>query len=231
MDTAFASGAEEARARGGGVDYAALVGFIQAQFTDGLALVIGSGLSAAEGLPGMAALAAHLTRSAAALTGDEATQWGEIAAALAAGAGLEAALLRHPPTERLEAWIVRQTCELLVPAEKEALARALQGHGVLRLTKLLRRVLRPAAGLPIVTTNYDRLVEVAKTQPIHIDLEHLTVTTPFQDRFTFDIDPFRKNCLLNGLDDVGLTLAQSDAIGVFEDQVRVERPFLATGVA
>lgn len=76
----------------------------------------------------------------------------------------------------------------------------------------------------------DRLVEVAKTQPIHIDLEHQTVTTPFQDRFAFEIDPFRKNCLLNGLDEVGLTLAQSDAIGVFENQVRAERPFLATGV-
>jgi len=77
----------------------------------------------------------------------------------------------------------------------------------------------------------DRLVEVARTQPIHIDLEQQTVTTPFQDRFAFDIDPFRKNCLLNGLDEVGLTLAQSDVIGVFEDRVRAERPFLATGVA
>jgi 3-isopropylmalate/(R)-2-methylmalate dehydratase small subunit len=77
----------------------------------------------------------------------------------------------------------------------------------------------------------DRLIDVAKTQPIHIDLDSQTVTTPFQDRFAFEIDPFRKNCLLNGLDEVGLTLAQSDAIGVFEDQVRVERPFLATGVA
>jgi len=77
----------------------------------------------------------------------------------------------------------------------------------------------------------DRLVEVARTHPIHIDLEQQTVTTPFQDRFAFDIDPFRKNCLLNGLDEVGLTLAQSDTIGVFEDRVRVERPFLAKGVA
>ena len=51
----------------------------------------------------------------------------------------------------------------------------------------------------------DRLLEVAKTDPIHIDLESQTVTTPFQDRFTFDIDPFRKNCLLKGLDEVGLT--------------------------
>ena len=77
----------------------------------------------------------------------------------------------------------------------------------------------------------DRLIEVARTHPIHVDLDTQTVTTPFQDRYAFDIDPFRKLCLLNGLDEVGLTLAQSDAIGVFEDRVRAERPFLATGVA
>ena len=61
----------------------------------------------------------------------------------------------------------------------------------------------------------DRLLEVARTDPIHIDLESQTVTTPFQDRFSFEIDPFRKHCLLNGLDEVGLTLARQDAIGAF----------------
>jgi 3-isopropylmalate/(R)-2-methylmalate dehydratase small subunit len=75
----------------------------------------------------------------------------------------------------------------------------------------------------------DRLVEVARTDTIHIDLEHQTVTTPFQDRFTFEIDPFRKHCLLGGLDEVGLTLARSDAIGAFETTVRADRPFLAQG--
>jgi 3-isopropylmalate/(R)-2-methylmalate dehydratase small subunit len=75
----------------------------------------------------------------------------------------------------------------------------------------------------------DRLVEVAKTDTIHIDLEHQTVTTPFQDRYAFEIDAFRKNCLLNGLDEVGLTLARSNAIGAFEETVRTERPFLAKG--
>ena len=76
----------------------------------------------------------------------------------------------------------------------------------------------------------DRLVEVAKDNPISIDLEHQTVTTPFQDRFTFEIDPFRKHCLMNGLDEVGLTLARQDAIGSFEATARAERPFLAAGV-
>lgn len=79
----------------------------------------------------------------------------------------------------------------------------------------------------------DRLLEVAKTDPVHIDLESQTVTTPFQDRFRFEIDPFRKHCLLNGLDEVGLTLARDSAISAFEGTVRTERPFLAqgTGVA
>ena len=79
----------------------------------------------------------------------------------------------------------------------------------------------------------DRLLEVAKTDPVHIDLETQTVTTPFQDRFRFEIDPFRKHCLLNGLDEVGLTLARDTAISAFESTVRTERPFLArgTGVA
>jgi 3-isopropylmalate dehydratase small subunit len=73
----------------------------------------------------------------------------------------------------------------------------------------------------------DRLMEVAKTDPIHIDLENQVVTTPFQDRFTFEIDAFRKHCLLNGLDEIGLTLASSDAISAYETRLNTEKPWLA----
>jgi len=73
----------------------------------------------------------------------------------------------------------------------------------------------------------DRLMEVAQDQPIDIDLDTQTVTTPFQDRFTFDIDAFRKHCLLNGLDEVGLTMAQGDAISAYEAKAREGLPFLA----
>src|SRR5690606_39010576 len=62
----------------------------------------------------------------------------------------------------------------------------------------------------------DRLLEVAKEAEITIDLENQVVTTPFQDRFTFEIDPFRKHCLLNGLDEIGITLQMADKIVVFE---------------
>jgi 3-isopropylmalate/(R)-2-methylmalate dehydratase small subunit len=73
----------------------------------------------------------------------------------------------------------------------------------------------------------DRLLEMAKTDPIHLDLEQQTVTTPFQDRFEFEIDPFRKQCLLGGLDEVGLTLARDTAISAYEAQAAQHRPFLA----
>jgi 3-isopropylmalate/(R)-2-methylmalate dehydratase small subunit len=72
----------------------------------------------------------------------------------------------------------------------------------------------------------DRLMEVAKSDPIHIDLENQVVTTPFQDRFTFEIDPFRKHCLLNGLDEIGITLASSDAISDYENRLKTEKPWL-----
>ena len=75
----------------------------------------------------------------------------------------------------------------------------------------------------------DRLMEVAETDPIAIDLEHQTVTTPFQDRFTFEIDPFRKHCLLRGLDEVALTLESDDAIARYEQRLAAQKPWLARG--
>jgi len=72
----------------------------------------------------------------------------------------------------------------------------------------------------------DLLLEVARTDPIAIDLEAQTVTTPFQDRFAFEIDAFRKHCLLEGLDEVGLTLARDTAISDFETRSAGQKPWL-----
>jgi 3-isopropylmalate/(R)-2-methylmalate dehydratase small subunit len=72
----------------------------------------------------------------------------------------------------------------------------------------------------------DRLLEVAKTHPINVDLENQVVTTPFQDRFAFEIDPFRKHCLVQGLDEIGLTLAMDRRIADFETSMRADRPWL-----
>ena len=71
----------------------------------------------------------------------------------------------------------------------------------------------------------DRLMVVAKTDLIHIDLDNQSVTTRFQDRFTFDIDAFRKDCLLGGLDEVGLTMAMADKITTYETRAGTAWPW------
>jgi 3-isopropylmalate/(R)-2-methylmalate dehydratase small subunit len=59
-----------------------------------------------------------------------------------------------------------------------------------------------------------------------VDLEQQTVTTPSGESFRFDIDPFRKHCILNGLDDIGLTLERAEKIRAFEAKHRERQPWL-----
>ena len=59
-----------------------------------------------------------------------------------------------------------------------------------------------------------------------IDLEQQTVTTPGGESFRFDIDPFSKHCLLNGLDEIGLTLQNAEKIKAFETKHRERQPWL-----
>jgi len=59
-----------------------------------------------------------------------------------------------------------------------------------------------------------------------VDLDGQTVSDETGSEASFDIDPFRKYCLLNGLDDIGLTLQNEAAISLFEARRRAEAPFL-----
>jgi 3-isopropylmalate/(R)-2-methylmalate dehydratase small subunit len=59
-----------------------------------------------------------------------------------------------------------------------------------------------------------------------VDLEDQSVTTPGGESFHFDIDPFRKHCIMNGLDDIGLTLAHADEIRAFEAKHKQAQPWL-----
>jgi 3-isopropylmalate/(R)-2-methylmalate dehydratase small subunit len=72
----------------------------------------------------------------------------------------------------------------------------------------------------------DRLMMVAADSDITVDLNTQMVTTEYQDRFAFDIDPFRKACLLGGLDEIGMTEAQGDAIAAYEDRLACDKPWL-----
>jgi 3-isopropylmalate/(R)-2-methylmalate dehydratase small subunit len=76
----------------------------------------------------------------------------------------------------------------------------------------------------------DRLMEVATTDPVTVDIDTQTVTTPFQDRFTFEVDPFRKHCLREGLDEIGLTLERDAAITTYEQGLAANMPWLETNM-
>lgn len=73
----------------------------------------------------------------------------------------------------------------------------------------------------------DRLVAAAQDGEVTVDLETMTVTTSYQDRFEFALDPFRRDCLMQGLDEIGLTLAKDTAISKFESAEREHRPWIS----
>ena len=74
-------------------------------------------------------------------------------------------------------------------------------------------------------------VDASEGYALKIDLESQTVTTPEGETLSFDIDPFRKYCLLNGLDDIGLTLRHEDDIRAYEARRAEETPWLFNQVA
>lgn len=146
---------------GGGLDLHNLKLSLQGHFTDGLVIIVGSGLSCAEGLPGMKALAGFLEANIEGdLTADDKNHWAELLPLIAAN-GLEAALILKPPTPTLEAAIVARTVELIAQRERGIVAEVFNKTRMLRFTRLLKHLLKPSTGVPVITTNYDRLLEVA----------------------------------------------------------------------
>ena len=59
-----------------------------------------------------------------------------------------------------------------------------------------------------------------------VDLENQKVTTPAGNDFDFEVEAFRKHNMLNGLDDIGLTLKNEDKITAFEERQKKELPWL-----
>jgi len=85
--------------------------------------------------------------------------------------------------------------------------------------------------LPIILDSaiLDRLFEEVKLNigySLTVDLENQMVITPSKEAFNFEVDSFRKHCLLNGLDEIGLTLQHAEKIKQFEQKRRTEQPWL-----
>ncbi|MCF6204069.1 MAG: 3-isopropylmalate dehydratase small subunit [Methylococcaceae bacterium] len=85
--------------------------------------------------------------------------------------------------------------------------------------------------LPIVATKKQLaslMKEISENEGVRfiVDLENQELTTPANNGFTFEIDPFRKENLAKGLDDIGLTLLQTDKIDQYEEKHKQSYPWL-----
>lgn len=134
---------------------------LQQHLTDGLVTIVGSGVSCAEGLPGMTFLADHLCIEVGTkIPADRQQEWQETIE-LIRTEGLEAALLKRAPCPAIEMAISSVTASLIAERERAVVKEIFSGARTLRLTKLIQQLLKPSSGLYIITTNYDRLVEIA----------------------------------------------------------------------
>ncbi len=158
--------------------------FCQDHFSDGLVTIVGSGLSVAEGISGMGALAKHLQLNVPKrIDKGSHDNWDKISKALNSGTDLETALLSHAPTDQVEAAIVALTADLILADEAKVLSEVLNSGRCLRFSKLLKHMLKPNSGIPIITTNYDRLIEVA------VECEGLGIDSLFTGHHLAKHDP------------------------------------------
>lgn len=148
--------------------------YVQSVFQRGLVVVVGSGASCALGLPGMRALATFLVAEvparASGLPIESMASWRLVAEALDAGKGLEETLLAVSVTDDLALVITEAIADCVLAAEQDAIADILTSASISAFGKLLLFALQAAPVLDVVTTNYDRLVEVhAARASVRID--------------------------------------------------------------
>ncbi|WP_176481944.1 SIR2 family protein [Paucisalibacillus globulus] len=143
-----------------GIDYDEIKRSLQSFFNKGTLTIVGSGLSCAEGIPGMGDLAKKLLQEVPNMINVERnTTWSNIVKSLENNKGLEEALHENKPDEDLEDVILYITSRYIREAEKEVIDNVIAGNKEFRFSKYIRKMHIPNSGLPIITTNYDRLIE------------------------------------------------------------------------
>lgn len=158
--------------------------YLQNHLSDGLVLIVGSGLSCAEGIPGMGGLANHLLDNVpGAISQEDATVWEEVAALLGSGTDLETALISVKVTAGLETVISDVTHSFILEYEEEIINEVSSNGRILRFSKLLPHLLKPKSGIPVITTNYDRLIEVAT------EFSGLAVNSTFVGKYFGSFNP------------------------------------------
>jgi len=135
---------------------------IQAILGDGLVVIVGCGLSSAEGIPGMHALAQHILKAEPPRFSPKfAASWDTIICSLASGIGLEQALAGHDLPKEVDEFLVFNTARFIKQSEEAVFNEVLSGQRNLRFSSLVHALPPSSSGIVIITTNYDRLIELS----------------------------------------------------------------------
>ena len=189
--------------------------WLQTIFTDNLVIIIGSGLSCAEGLPGMGALANRLReRMPQYLNDSDKVTWDTISGCLDLE-GLEGALLKHQTNEAIETAIIKITAEYVLSEEQKVIHKCIADNKKLKFSYLLPHI---SASNPkiarVITTNYDRLIEFAA------EYENWGVDSMMIGRYWGKHNPD----LSGKLQVKGISRTRSSAKLIYRDHVKIFKP-------
>jgi hypothetical protein len=135
---------------------------LQDHLQEGLLLVVGTGLSSAEGVPGMGALAEHLKKVIPRRIGTTPDPgWEDVVASLDGGDHLETAMGKHVLHMTTVEAIVVETANLVGTVERQIIEAVLEGRRVLPFSTFAAHLFKAAKKFHLITPNYDRLIEVA----------------------------------------------------------------------
>ena len=145
--------------------------YLQDHLQEGLLIVVGTGPSIAEGIPGMGALAEHLKVAIPPrLVGAPDPAWARVAESLTAGNHLESAMEQITLLGATVDAIVVETARLVLKAERKVIEQVLAGSRVLPFSVFAKHLFKAARKFHLITTNYDRLIEVA-TEAVGIGVD------------------------------------------------------------
>lgn len=135
---------------------------LQDHLQEGLLIVVGTGLSIAEGIPGMGSLANHLKSVVPQkLASAPDPTWAQIVTALDSGDNLEVAMGKVTLQSTTVDAIVGATADFISTAEQDVFKRVLTGSRVLPFTPFVKHLFKAGRKFHLITSNYDRLVELA----------------------------------------------------------------------
>lgn len=168
---------------------------LQQFFTENAITIIGSGLSCAEGIPGMGKLAEELINKVPKHIKTESMKlWENIEKSLKEGIGLEETLLRYEANNDIEIAIKNITEKLIRKSETDVISRIISKNEKLRISEYIKKLKISPDGTKIITTNYDRLIEFG------CELEGILVDNLFQGNYICKSNQNSKYSFFEGVD-------------------------------